>query len=716
MAVSARPEAAHPRPHERAPLAARLGDALAHRPPPGALLAAALALTLLYAASAGGAVRFPAAARLEVWVAAVALAAVASVLYGGRLRLSAPDAARWGLGLLAAFALWTWLSIGWSIAPDAAWSDFNRTLAYALVAALAIALGTTLPSALRATALGYLAIATLVAAYALGGKAFPWLQVPGLIDLDHTSHIARLRAPLGYWNALALLCALAAPCALAAATDRRLARGGRLLATAALTLLATAAILTYSRAGIAMLALALAGLAALQAERLRALAYAGAGLAGAAPATIVAFARPDLMRDGVPLAERAGGGLLFALALALGVLASVVLAALIYQSGDAPRLGERGRRLAALAPRAALAVAALALVVAMVASGRGPAVVAAPIESFTSVKAERDPDPTRILQTSSGNRWVWWKEAAGAWARSPLTGHGSGSFARLHLRYRRQQLEVREAHSVPLQLLAETGMVGAALALGGLALLGLAALRRLRAMEAGARERGYGLALGVAGLAWGAHMWFDWDWSIPGVTLPLLLFLGVLAARPRPPRAPALLDPAARSPRARGAALAAATAAACLVAVSAALPSLAEDRAGEARVLTAKGRPADLRAAAREAEVAKRLNPLSDEPLLAAATAAERRGRYVSVSRYLAEAVDRQPDSLQAWLGVARLNLLRGDVPAMLEALGVMDRLDPFTTQVAAAVFEGLVPDVPSMSATATGTPLPVAAEQAAAN
>ena len=38
-------------------------------------------------------------------------------------------------------------------------------------------------------------------------------------------------------------------------------------------------------------------------------------------------------------------------------------------------------------------------------------------------KFERQNDPARILQTNSGNRWVWWSEAVGAWADRPGRAH-----------------------------------------------------------------------------------------------------------------------------------------------------------------------------------------------------------------------------------------------------------------------------------------------------
>ncbi len=103
-------------------------------------------------------------------------------------------------------------------------------------------------------------------------------------------------------------------------------------------------------------------------------------------------------------------------------------------------------------------------------------------DDFTSVKQDDQSDPGRVLRSNSGNRWVWWREAAGAFSDEPLKGWGAGSFPLVHRRYRENDLPVRQAHSVPLQFLAETGFVGALLALGGLGLLGMGRRRPLRAV------------------------------------------------------------------------------------------------------------------------------------------------------------------------------------------------------------------------------------------
>jgi hypothetical protein len=377
---------------------------------------------------------------------------------------------------------------------------------------------------------------------------------------------------------------------------------------------------------------------------------------------------------------------------------------------------QRADRLPTLPRRRAIAiagvgaVAAVALVVGgLAASQRGlSGSVSHGFDSFTSVKFERQNDPARILQTNSGNRWVWWSEAVGAWADRPLAGWGGGSFALLHHRYRHNALEVLQPHSVPLQFLAEDGVIGALLALGALALLTLAGGRRVaagvRAGRAGippGREHRYAAALFAAVAAWLVHMWFDWDWDIPGVALPLFAFLGVLAARPlgmpghglAPPRSGPLVGR-------RLGALVLGTALACAFAVSATLPSLARDHTQAATEAFAKQNYPE---AVRQADIAQRLNPVAVGALLLEARAAGRRGQFALASTLLTDAVHRQPDNPDVWVGVARLEFARDDVPAMRAAAGHVLALDPVAP---IGRFFFLLNDLGVRSATATGTPL----------
>jgi O-antigen ligase/polysaccharide polymerase Wzy-like membrane protein len=666
-----------------------------------AIVGLGLAAVVAYAAFADGAIALPMEARLQVGIAALALGALGALLFVRGMRASAPASGWGGLGLLVAFAAFSGLSFAWSIAPDGTWSELNRAISYLLVTAVALVVGSSLTRPLERAALAFLAIAGVVALYALAGKAIPGVHI-GPVDFNHTAFFSRLRAPLAYWNALSLFCVLAVPVALRAASERRRA------ALVVAVLLLTTVGLTYSRGGVGALVVALAVALALGPDRLRLATATAAAVIGAAPALAVGFTRHDLTHDLVPVAQREGDGLLFLAALVVGVGLAVAIDHFA---------GTRVERLAPLPRRRVLALAGIAAALAVVltvaglaASQRGVSgTITHGFDSFKSVKFDRQNDPSRILETNSGNRWVWWSEAVGAWSDRPLAGWGAGSFPLLHHRYRHNALEVLQPHSVPLQFLAEVGLIGALLGLGALALLTTAGVKRVangvhaeRSGVPAGREHRYAVALLAAVAAWLVHMWFDWDWDIPGVAVPLFVFLGLLGARPLgmaghgfgPVRASTPLSP-------RLAALALGAALAAAIAISAALPSLARDRTNDATGALARG---DFAEAVRQADVAQRLDPVAVDPLLLEARAAGRSGQFTLASQVLTEAVQRQPDNPNVWLGVARLELARGDISAMRAAAQRMLVLDPVAP---AGTYFFLLNDLGVRSATATGTPLP---------
>jgi hypothetical protein len=655
---------------------------------------------VVYAAFADGAIALPMEARLQVGVAALALLALAVFLFAPGARIAAGRLGWAGVALLALFTVFTGLSFAWSIAPDGTWGELNRAFAYLLVLMVALVAGSSIARPLERAALAFLMIAGAVALYALAGKAIPGVHV-GPIDFNHTQFFSRLRAPLAYWNALALFCVLAVPVALRAAADRR-----RLALPAAVLLLTTIG-LTYSRGAVAALVVAVAVVLIVGPERLRVAAIAAAALIGAAPALAIGFTRDDLTRDAVPVAQRTGDGLLFLAALVAGVVLALAIDRFVVSRTD--RIAPLPRRRALVLAGGAVVLTVVLAIAGLAASDRGvTGTISHGFDSFTAVKFERQNDPARILQTNSGNRWVWWSEAVGAWSDRPLAGWGAGSFPLLHHRYRHNALEVLQPHSVPLQFLAEVGLVGALLGLAALGLLTAAAGLRVRAgvrAERGGippgREHTYAVALLAAVLAWLVHMWFDWDWDIPGVALPLFAFLGLLAARPLGARARAFAPARADTALAlRIAALALGAALLAAVAISAALPSLARDHTDEATAALARS---DFGEAVRQADVARRLDPVAVDPLLLEARAAGRSGQFALASQVLTEAVHRQPDNPNVWLGVARLELARGDIPAMRAAASRMLVLDPVAP---VGTYFFLLNDLGVRSATATGTPL----------
>ena len=675
------------------------------------MLGVALAALVAWALFSEGATSLENEAGLQVALCAVALVTLAGLLFSPRVRLRAPWQALAGLALLVLFAAWSGWSIEWSVAPDLSWVQLNRWAAYSLVVALALVLGSSLRRAPQRVAIAFLAVATAVAVYALGGKVTPWLSIPGLIDLDQTGDFSRLRAPLGYWNALGLVCVLAGPIAVRTAADSDASQRLRTFSLIALVLLLVTLGLTYSRGGILALVVALVALAAIGPDRLRLAAVSVLGAAAAVPAYLVAIVRDDLTTDGLTnVSQRSDDGLILLGALAAGIALAVIFGRRLMQS-DAQLEDARLTR-TPLNARRALAVGGAVVLVALGALAISERGVTGTIEQewqdFTSVKSDDQTDPARVLRSNSGNRWVWWREAAGAFSDEPLRGWGAGSFPLVHRRFRENDLPVRQAHSVPLQFLAETGLVGALLALGGLGLLGWAAVARLG--QASGRERRYVAALASASLAWGVHMWFDWDSDIPGVTLPLLIFLGVLAARP--PGAPDAVEavPPPEDARAPAGPRAAGLLAGALIlgalAVSAYLPWLADDKTAEATLLSAVDDEATLAEAAKRADEAVQLNPLSVEPVSIAIAIAQKRGRLEEVAELVEEAVERQPENPDVWLRAYSVQHFVDDAPARIASVRRVLELDPHEGSVP---FDAVLGDVAARSASATGTPLVVA-------
>ena len=141
------------------------------------------------------------------------------------------------------------------------------------------------------------------------------------------------------------------------------------------------------------------------------------------------------------------------------------------------------------------------------------------------------------------------------------------------------------------------------------------------------------------------------------------------------------------------------------MALSAALPSIANDHTQTATSALARG---DLPAAGREADAARRLDPVAVDALLLDAQVAGIRHQFGFASELLTDAIHRQPDNPDVWLGIARFELGRGDTAAMRTAASHALKLDP---ENPAGLLFFLANDLGVRSATATGTPLPTASQ-----
>jgi hypothetical protein len=358
--------------------------------------------------------------------------------------------------------------------------------------------------------------------------------------------------------------------------------------------------------------------------------------------------------------------------------------------------------------QAAVLVALLVAVAALLASPRGPAgTITHAIHSFTRPQGLGVSNPDRLFSAESSNRWVWWKEALGAFTARPVGGWGAGSFPVVHLLYRHNMLTVAHVHSAPLEWLAETGVIGAAVALAAWALLLRSGWTVVRGQLAPGR-RILAASLLAGGLAYSLHALYDRDWDIPGVTLPALVLLGVLAgAAARAPRPQVLHEP---GPWLRLLAVAGVALAMSVAAASVVLPNLAASRASAALVAAARGTRAALERAQNDAVSATRLDPLTDAGLEASASVALQVDRPRLARQYLLEALNRMPDDTSAWLKLAYVDMELGRRTEALLAAQRMAELDPygFATRLVAqsVVQQASLADVPPRdSATAQPTP-----------
>jgi tetratricopeptide (TPR) repeat protein len=666
---------------------------------------------IAYAAFADGAAAVPEESHVQLALAAAVLLAGIGVAVGELGAARAPLA--WaGTGSIAGFALYCALSVQWSLAPDLSWVAANRAAEYA---ALVVVVLLAAPSVRAAPAKALAALITLalaVSLYALGGKLFPELSV-GPINLDHASQFARLRAPLGYWNALGVLLSMAAPACLWVAAQPARRPSLRIGALVGLELMLVTIALTYSRGALLALAAAALVIVAFGEQRLRAAAAALLALAAAAAPVAYAFSRDALSRDGVAAADRAGDGAQLALILAVSMIALVGVAVILLR--NEPELRFSRRRRAGLRRLGALvaAVVAIAAVGALASTERGlGGSVSHEWQQFRRPVGIGN-DPGRLLSSNGSNRWIWWREAAGAFSDRPVAGWGAGSFPIIHDRYREYQTQVRSAHNVPLQFLAEGGVIGALLALGGVGLLFAAAIRTTRAKPS---ERGARVALLAAGAAWGVHCLVDWDWEIPAVTLTALAALAIAAAPWREGRR--WLDPHPPADRRRrlNESLSvpvgiAAAVIAIAIAVSAELPALAEHRRLDALTRAAAADPGDrgaLEAAAEEAASAHDLNPLDEDALFAAASLQQRLGNPGEAQSLLQQAARGHPDDYRVWDRLLTFATETGNPELARTAFERRLAADPLSFAAggdtgAGAAFVLEVP--PELSPTAYGTP-----------
>ena len=450
-------------------------------------------------------------------LAALAIAGVVPLPRVSRLGLVA-------LSALTLFVVWNGLSVAWSLAPDLSWGYFNRGLAYlGLVGA-----GLFFTVFVRRAPVVFAALLTVTiaaaAVWALAGKVDPSLFEDGFRK-------ARLRDPVGFWNPLALLLAFGVPLCLWVAA-RRHPPFVRALGVGLLFLIVPATILTLSRSGVLAALVAVLAWLALAPGRLEAVA----ALLLAVPAGVAvgqwAVGKPGLIDDNQEFALRAADGRTFGWLIGLLFVAIVVVALGLALLEERRPLGdELRRRVMRVVAWLAVAIAIAGLILFVVRAGNPVSWVGDKLDEFTGPDLVSN-DPSRFSSVSSNLRLDWWAEAASAFKDEPALGTGAGTFPVVHRLYRDTEIAVASPHSVLMQFLAETGLVGALLAavaaIGGV----IAAARATRRMPDDRQLAG--LALVLVLVLYGLHALVDVEWDFLAVSAPALLALGVLLGGPRP--------------------------------------------------------------------------------------------------------------------------------------------------------------------------------------
>jgi O-antigen ligase len=563
-----------------------------------------------------------------------------------------PRATAAAAALLLAFAAWSVASIAWSSAKGVAWDGANRTLLYAAVFLLFASLRRQRISAV-VWLIGFGAVVAAIGTVDVARAAFG--DDPSRFFLN-----GRLAAPAGYPNAACALFVFAAwaPAYLAARREvPPLVRGASL---AVACVLGELAVVTQSRASLVVIPVAVLVYLALVPFRVRALLPLVA-LAIALTLTVDRLVAPYVPlthgRDAAPALRAVVWTLVVSFLL---VLAGWSLVALV------------DRRVAFSRRVVMIAQTALALLlVSAVAVGIALVVVSSPRARVTH--AWRDfksgyPTPTRSsTHFSSGlgnNRYDFWRVALNEFRRHPLNGVGADNFAEDYVAERRSHEEPLYPHSLELRVVAQTGVVGALLFAGFLGAVAAGARRTFRGRGAvdGTLRAGVAAAVYV-----GLHGSIDWFWEFPALTAPAIAALALATAGD----APARVDRPRR--RKRTAAAAAVVVAAAATACSFALPWIA-DRL-EQRAATTW--PRDARAAFRDLDRARRLNPLSPDPDLLAGAIASKRGELRTMRDAFRNALARDPRQWYARLELGIAEAGRGRRAAALRELNAARRLDP---------------------------------------
>lgn len=434
------------------------------------------------------------------------------------------------LGALGAYVAFSYCTILWAESPGEALEGSHRALLYWL----AFTIFAVLPWDGRGLSVAVLALVAGVTAVELETL----LRAMAAADPTKLTINGRVAAPIGYPNATAAACTIAAAPALVLAARPQTRGILRALLLGACGLLIGMAIMSQSRGW--LYTLPVVWLVALVAAPYRGRFIVFSALVSAAVLSVV----PDLMQVYDTIGYRGESDVrgpaetATALAAALDVAGSSLLkmAIILGGAGFAVVLLEAHvavpARLRRLGP--SIGRAAALLVIMATAAATLVAVEGDPVRH--AGKAWEDFHDSELVDASRGPRFAslatgrydFWRVGVRAWADRPVLGLGQDNFAQAFLRHRRVTEEPRWVHSLPLRLLVHTGIVGlvmfAVFSVSAIA----AVVLRLRGAPSG--HRSLVVAALLPFVAWAVQGSVDWLWEFPALSVGAFAFLAAAAA------------------------------------------------------------------------------------------------------------------------------------------------------------------------------------------
>jgi len=468
----------------------------------------ARALAVLLAASCGITPALGGVYRLSFW-GPIALCLLALLLAVIVARPPTPRrSATWAVVGLAALWAWSLLSISWAESADRATLEASRWLLY-------LAFFSILVLVVRTDRVARLVVAIAGAVVAVfGAYLCVVLLLPGSSELFLA---ARLTYPLGYVNGQAgyLFLGFWPLMALAERSPRRAlagaALGGAVVLGGLAVLAQTRAILPAIAVSALVVVLAVPG----RKKRLWALVLAGGAAFVATPGLLDVYG--ETRRAGAQIDEdtiRSAVVVLLFSAAAAG--ASWSLLRYLFESGTAAR--RRPERLSVISAGGLAVVFAAIAVLVVAAIGNPAAAIDGQVAAFKRLDVRASETSISRFTSGGGNRYDYWRVALGQFESEPLIGLGAGNYSRTYFLERRTIEDIRQPHSIELQILAEMGLVGmAAFAAFLLAVLAGLARRSARAREDSGDAA---IAVGAGGLFlfWLVQTSVDWLHLIPGAT------------------------------------------------------------------------------------------------------------------------------------------------------------------------------------------------------